>query len=403
MASSSRLSERTQRLGLAILSVVVAAASLAACDQAAEAPADGAGAAAPPPAVTVMSVEPTEITPGADFNGRVEAVDTVDLRARVTGFLEERRFAEGADVEAGELLFLLEREPLEAVVTQREAELAGAKANKVNSAAQLRRGEELLQGNNIPESEVDIRRAEDLNAAAAIQEAEAALERAEINLSYTEIHAPIDGRISEAAVSVGNLVGPESGVLATIVSQDPIYVTFPVSQRQLLQYRRRQDQAGGTAAQALVTLPDGSSYEHPGRIDFIGVQVDPGTDTVTVRAKLPNPDRILVDGQFVTVRVERGEPQMVLTVPQAALQVDQAGPFVMVVGDDDKATLRRVTLGEAEGTQAVVREGLKAGERVIVEGVQKVRPGMDVAASEAQAQRPDGEIPTSPADPPSES
>jgi membrane fusion protein (multidrug efflux system) len=359
----------------------------AACGE--EAATTAPAAAAPPPAVMVMTVQPTEITPGVQFNGRVVAVDEVELRARVTGFLQQRQFEEGADVATGDLLFVLEKDQYQAVVDQRQAEVASAEADKANTAAQLQRGEELAKNGNIPKSEVDLRRAADLMAAASIQEAQAALEQASINLGYTEIHAPLAGRIGRAAFSVGNLVGPDSGVLATIVNQDPIYVTFPVSQRQLMDYRREHGDAGPPVVK--VTLPDGSVYDQTGEIDFLDVQVDQGTDTVTVRAELPNPERTLVDGQFVSVRVEAGMPEPVLTVPQAALQVDQAGPYVLVVGDGDKVEARRVTLGESEGTLAVVQDGLKEGERVIVDGIQKVRPGMAVAASEAPPQSPQRE------------
>jgi membrane fusion protein (multidrug efflux system) len=369
---------------------LLALAPLAACDQATETQTIAAAAAAPP-AITVITLQPTEITPGFQFNGRVVAVDTVELRARVTGFLEQRRFAEGADVAAGDLLFVLEKDRYEAVVAQRQAELASAEANKANTAAQLQRGEELVKNGNIPKSEVDLRRAQDLMAQASIQEAQAGIQEAQINLGYTEIRAPLAGRIGRAAFSVGNLVGPDSGVLATIVSQHPIYVTFPVSQRQLLGYRRERGETGRDPV-VLVTLPDGSAYEHPGVVDFVDVQVDQSTDTVAVRAELPNPDRTLVDGQFVGVRVEAGEPEAVLAVPQASVQVDQAGPYVLVVGGDDKVATRRVTLGDLVGTQAVVLDGLDAGERLIVEGIQKVRPGMAVMASEAQPQpAPQGE------------
>jgi membrane fusion protein, multidrug efflux system len=374
---------RTDRMRLTRLICLLFVAPLAACEQQAE---TSAAAAAAPPAVTVISVQPTEITPGIGFNGRVVAVDAVELRARVTGFLEQRLFEEGADVAAGDLLFVIEKEPLEAVVAQRRAELASAEANKANTAAQLQRGEELVKNGNIPRSEVDLRRASDLMAGASIQEAQAGLEQAQINLGYTEIHAPIAGRISRAAVSVGNLVGPDSGVLATIVSQDPIYVTFPVSQRELLAHR---GESGGPVVK--VTLPDGTLYKHVGKLNFLDVRVDPGTDTLTVRAELPNPDRTLVDGQFVGVRVERGEPKLVLAVPQAAVQVNQAGPYVLVVGNDDKVEARRVRLGALEGVQVVVEGGLNEGERVIVEGIQKVRPGMAVAVSEGPPARPAGQ------------
>ena len=377
----SRTSEFSGRPGCrALLLALAAATTLSGCEQKTETSATAA--TGPPPAVTVISVQPTKVTPGAGFNGRVVAVDDVQLRARVTGFLEQRRFEEGADVETGELLFVIEKAPYQAVVDQRQAELASAEANRVNTAVQLRRGEELVKNKNIPQAEVDERRAADEMAAAGILEAQAALERAQIDLGYTEIHTPIAGRIGRAAFSVGNLVGPDSGVLATIVSQDPIYVTFPVSQRQLLEYRRRGDDAAGPPV-VKVTLPDGTAYEHPGEVNFFDVQVDQGTDTVTVRAAFPNPERTLVDGQFVNVRVERGEPVQMLAVPQAAVQIDQAGPFVLVVGGDNKVEARRITLGAVAGAQVVVQAGLKAGDKVIVEGIQKARPGITVAATEA--------------------
>jgi multidrug efflux pump subunit AcrA (membrane-fusion protein) len=222
----------------------------------------------------------------------------------------------------------------------------------------------------------------------------AKLDQARINLGYTEIRAPIAGRISRANFSVGNFVGPGSGVLARIVSQDPIYVTFPVSQRELLAHR---DEVGTPVVK--VTLPDGTHYEYPGKLNFLDIRVDPGTDTLTVRAEMPNPDRTLIDGQFVGVRVERGTPRQMLAVSQAAVQVDQAGPYVLVVGADDKVEERRVKLGLAEGVQVVVEGGLNEGDRVIVEGIQKVRPGMAVAVSEAEPARTAGQTALQPQGP----
>ena len=357
---------------------------LAACDQAAEAPA--ATVSTPPPAVTVITLQSTEFTPGFNFNGRVVAVNKVEVRARVTGFLEQRLFQEGADVAAGDLLFVLEEKQYQATVEQQRAEVVSAEANKIDTAAQLQRGEELVKNGNIPKSEVDLRRAADLMAAASIQEAQAKLRQAQINLRYTGIHAPIAGRIGRADFSVGSFVGPDSGVLATIVSQDPIYVTFPVSQQELLVHRARSGEPV-----VRITLPDGTSYEHAGKLNFEGVRTDPGTDTLTIRAELPNPDRVLIDGQFLGVRVERGAPKQVLAVPQVAVQVNQAGPFVLVVGDDDTAAARPVRLGALEGLQVVVEDGLSEGERVIVGGIQKVRPGMAVAVGEAEPARPAGQ------------
>ena len=383
MNSGSAATGRIARMGVLILPLALV--PLAACDQAAETPT--AAAAAAPPAVTVITLQPTEITPGVAFNGRVVAVDTVELRARVTGFLEQRLFEEGADVQVRR-----------AAVRDREGPLSGGgraarrpssraprpTAPTPPSSCSAARSWSRTATSRRPRSTQ--RRAADQMAAAQILEAQAALQQAQINLGYTDIHAPLAGRIGRADLSVGNLVGPDSGVLATIVSQDPIYVTFPVSQRQLMEYRREHGDAGPPVVR--VTLPDGTLYDQPGKLNFLDVQVDQGTDTVTVRAELPNPERMLVDGQFVGVRVEAGAPEPVLAVPQAALQVDQAGPYVLVVGGDDKVEARRVTLGPSEGAQAVVQDGLKEGERVIVEGIQKVRPGMAVAASEAPPAAP---------------
>ena len=356
--------------------------ALSACGQSSEAPAQPA---VPPPAVTVVSAEPQSVTPAQEFVGRVEAVDKVDLRARVTGFLNERRFEEGEEVEAGDLLFVIEKAPYQAIVAQRQADVASAEAQKVQTTLQLERGQELLANQNIPQAEVDQRRAQDQIAGAGILEAEAARDAAQINLGYTEIRAPIGGKIGRAAYSVGSLVGPESGPLATIVSQDPMYATFPVSVAVILDAQR---EAGGTLPDpdqlvVKIMLPDGSTYEQPGRINFLSNQVDRTTDTLTARAELANPDRLLVDGQFVTVRVETAAPEQALVIPQAAVQVDQAGPYVLVVTGEQTAERRRVALGPSQGTGVVVERGLEPGERVIAEGIQKVRPGMQVVAEQA--------------------
>jgi membrane fusion protein, multidrug efflux system len=382
--------------GLGVL-VVLGGVLLAGCgrDEAAS-----AQAAPPPPAVTVAPVAAADVRPQSEFVGRVKAVDKVDLRARVNGFLEKRLFEEGQEVKAGDLLYLIEQPPYQATVEERQAELASAEAKKAYTAAQLKRGEELVKNGNIPKSEVDIRRADDLSAAAQIQGAQAALEQAQINYGYTEIHAPIDGKIGQTTYTIGNLVGPDSGVLATIVSQDPIYVTFPVSAAIIVQ---AQKEAGGTLPDpskfvVRIKLPDGSVYQHPGKIDFLDNQVAQGTDTLTARAVFPNPERLLVDGQFVTVTVETGEPVTALVVPQGAVQVDQAGSYVLVVGGDQKVEQRRVTLGANQGADVVVQNGLKQGERIIVAGIQKVRPGMQVAANEAQPAPAEGRPPSAGSD-----
>jgi len=338
----------------------------------------------PTPAVEVIRVHPRDVTPTAQFVGRVEAVARAELRARVTGFLEERQFTEGARVETEELLFVIEQAPFAAAVQEAEANLQAARANALNAQQQLARAEELVRNDNIPRATVDERRAQARVAEASVAQAEAALRQAEITYGYTEIRAPIAGRIGRARVKVGNLVGPESGVLATVVQQDPMYVRFSVAERELLAFRRQAERVGRDWRESTVTLQlrlgDGSMYDETGTLDFVDVQVDPNTDTVTVRGTFPNPDGLLTDNQFVQVLAARAEPETALVVPRATVQVDQQGTFVLVVDEDDQVAVERVVTGAQVGQDVIVEAGLEAGDRVIVEGLMKVRPGMDVRA-----------------------
>jgi membrane fusion protein (multidrug efflux system) len=338
---------------------------------------------APPPAVSVTPVVSRQVTETSDFVGRIVAVDKVDIVARVSGFIEQRNFTEGQQVKTGDLLFRIEQATYKAAVDQQRANLARAKATQANTALQLGRGKELIRNQSIPQSTLDQRAADDAAAQADVMQAQALLEQAEINLGYTEIRSPIDGKIGLANFTIGNLVAPSSGRLATIVSQDPIYVTFPASERDVLAYKRRLAESVDKNPHVTIhlKLPNGTIYERPGITNFLDVQVDPNTDTQIVRAQVPNPDGLLVPGGVVGVVVERGTPQAALVVPQAAVQLDQAGRYVMVVDDAKKVELRRVTIGVEEGRDVVVTEGLKEDELIIVEGIQKVRPGQVVTAS----------------------
>jgi len=337
----------------------------------------------PPPSVTLVQLETEPVTETREFVGRVTAAERVDLRARVQGFLQELSFTEGHRVEAGDRLFLIEPDGYQAVVAQRAADIERVRAEATNANAQLRRGEELLETNAIARARVDELRAAAAVAAASIAQAEAALKAAQLNLDYTEIRAPISGRIGLSRYTVGNLIGPESGVLATLVQQDPIYVQFPLTQTELLAYRRQVLDEGGDASAAVIQiqLADGSLYEHEGRVDFVDVTVDPGTDTVLLRSRLPNPDNLLVPGQFVVVIVKSGEPEMGLLVPQSSLQMDQLGLSVLVLDDEDRVQVRRITVGQQIGARVVARSGLEPGDRIVVEGIQKVRPGQPVTAT----------------------
>jgi len=342
-----------------------------------------AQSAAPPPAVSVVPVVSRVVTETGDFIGRVTAIDKVDIVARVPGFIEERNFTEGQQVKKGDLLFRIEQATYKAAVEQQRANVAKAKATETNAKLQLERAKELIRNQNVSQATLDQRAADEAAAGANVLEAEALLVQAEINLAYTDIRSPIDGRIGLALFTEGNLVQPSSGRLATVVRQDPIYVIFQVSERDVLDYKRRiaESQDKNTHLKVHIKLPDGRPYAHDGMTNFLDVQVDANTDTVSVRAQVPNPDAILIPSGVVGVITERGAPRSVLLVPQSAVQLDQAGRYVLVVDQARKVEQRRITTGSEQGRDIVVTEGLKQGEHVIVEGIQKVRPGQIVSAN----------------------
>jgi len=367
----------------AVIGALVVAATVMATTVMAGFGAATAQGAPPPPAVSVTPVASRQVTETGDFIGRVVAIDKVDIVARVTGFIGQRNFTEGQMVKTGDLLFRIEPDTYKAAVDQQEANVAKAKANEVNANLQLKRSQELVKNQNVPQSTVDQNLATEQSAQADILQAQALLEQAKINLGYTEIFAPIDGRIGIANYTVGNLVSPSTGVLATIVSQDPIYVTFQASEADIIAYRKRVTSSPDKDPHVTVhiRLPDGTEYAHPGVTNFLDVQVQTDTDTVTARAQLPNPDNVLTPGGIVGVIVERGKPRFALMVPQAAVLLDQAGHYVLVVDDNKKVEQRRITTGPDHGKDIEVADGLKQGELVIVDGIQKVHPGQVVAAN----------------------
>jgi membrane fusion protein, multidrug efflux system len=336
-----------------------------------------------PPAVLVQPAELRSMTKQDEFVGRAEALEKVDLRARVQGFLGARLFKEGDEVEKDQVVFTIEKEPFEAAVDQRKAQLASAQARLTNADQQLQRATELAPKRNIEVAKLDERRAEQGQAKAAVMEAEANLRDAQIRLSYTEIKTPISGRIGRAAVSPGNLIGPDTGVLATVVQEDPMQVLFSVTQRELLEARNSEPDPGKVRAR--VRLADGSLYSEKGRIDFLDVQVNPRTDGQLVRAMFPNPDDMLTTGQTVRVIIEEKGGDKVVVIPQSATAIDQTGSYVFVVGQDNKVEQRRVRLGTSREGLAVVDEGIEPGERVVVQGQQRIRAGMTVAPQLAQS------------------
>jgi membrane fusion protein (multidrug efflux system) len=357
------------------------------------------------PAVGVARVEVRPITETSEFVGRIQAIARVDLVARVTAFIDERLFTEGAEVKKGDLLYRLERAPFEADLAAKQASVAQAAALLNNANITLQRAQALLNTPAGQRSTVDDATAQQRSQAALLMQAQAQLRTSQINLDYTEIHAPIDGKIGRTAYSVGNVVTPSSAPLASIVSQDPMYVTFPISVRSASELAARYADKGGLNAVVIkIRLPDGTIYPLDGKLDFVAPSVVQNTDTIQMRASIANPvrprlqpgapgDRVLLDGAFINVSVQGIEPVKVTAIPRVAVLSDQQGNYVFVVGDDNKAQQRRITLGQSTPTLAVVTAGLQPGEMVVVDGLQRVRPGAPV--SPGPASPPPGGAPAS--------
>jgi membrane fusion protein, multidrug efflux system len=348
-----------------------------------------------PPAVGVVRAERQQIIKTDEFIGRIQAVGRVALVARVTAFLEKRPFVEGSEVKKDDLLYLLEQAPFQAQVDANKATVEQLEAQHRNAELTLERAQALLHTPAGQQSTVDSALAAERALSAQIAGAQAQLRESEINLGYTEIRAPIDGKISSTAVTEGNVVSPTSGILATLVSQDPMYVIFPVAQRTALDLRDRYGPKGGFSAVAIkLRLPNGQMYESDGKLDYVSPTVAENTDTITVRGVIPNTvfpgmkvgtpgSRQLTDGEFVTVLLEGVQPISVLAIPRAAVLSDQQGDYVYVVDAQNKAETRRIQLGQSTPSTAVVTNGLKEGELVISEGLQRIRPDETVSPSPA--------------------
>jgi membrane fusion protein (multidrug efflux system) len=345
----------------------------------------GAGALAQQPAPTAVPVgtviaEKRAITQTADFVGRIEAVNRVDIRARVTGYLEEVLFKDGATVAEGAPLFRIERSPFEAAVEQAQGALEKAQGALQNATVQRQRAEDLLKTNAGSVAIRDQRVADEKGAQGDETTAAANLKTAQINLGYTEIRAPIAGRIGRTKVTMGNVVGPDTGVLAQIVSDNPMYVTFPVSQREFLALKTNRLPADGQAPLVSLKFSDGSTYDQKGRVDFVDVSVERTTDTVLVRATLPNPAGKLLDGTLVRVAVQADKSEEKVLVPQSALIADQQGSYVFAV-EDGKAVVKRVKVGAEAGSYVAIDQGLSGNEQIVIQGLQNLRPGVPVLAS----------------------
>jgi len=337
--------------------------------------------------VTVAPVTEQDISPTTDYVGHVEAIQAVELRARVEGFLEKVNFREGDFVQAGDLLYVIEQAPYQARVDGDRARLEAARAELTRAGQHLKRLRE-ARPESIPATELDNAVAAELTAKARLAEAEATLASSALDLGYTKISAPISGRIGRTAYTRGNLIGPASGPLAEIVQIDPIRVVYSISENDLSAITAALHDTEAAANSRLLAphlrLAGGEQPDRAGRVSFVDNRVDPATGTIAVRAEFANPDGLLIPGQYVTVQVRVAAPKMMPVVVQAAVMVNREGRFVLVVDDENKVTARPITIGTAVSTMWAVESGLGVGDRVIVRGIQKVKPGQTVQVKTEQ-------------------
>jgi RND family efflux transporter MFP subunit len=351
-------------------------------------PPSQAPAAAPPPVTVSYPVE-REVTDYADFTARTAAVDSVELRARVSGYLDNVNFKEGALVKKGDVLFEIDPRPYEAEVKIAKGTVANAEASLELANADFERGRRMLSGQAISREDYDTRAAMKHQAAAQISSSKGTLERTELNLGFCKVSAPISGRISRYYVTVGNLVqsgdvtGVSSTLLTTLVSVDPMYAYFDVDEHTVLRVRQliREGKLGTpdhVEIPVWLGLANEDGHPHRGTINFIDNQVTPKTGTLKVRGVFPNQDEALSPGYFARVRVPIGAPHTALLVSERALDTDQGQKVVYVVDKDNRVVSRPVRLGALHDGLREVTDGLKPGERMIVDGLQQVRPGVTV-------------------------
>lgn len=343
-------------------------------------------ASMPPPEVAVITVEPRRLAVINELPGRLAATRIAQVRARAAGIVQRQVFREGSDVKAGDVLFRIDPAPFEALFSSTEAAVAKAEANLAQASLKVQRYKPLVEQNAVSKQEYDDALTAQKQAAADLATARAARQTAGLNLGYATVTAPIAGRIGRAQVTEGALVGQgEATPLATIQQVDPIYVNLTQSSTEVLQLRRALAAgklASAGAGQAKVTLvtEDGQLYGHAGKLLFSDLTVDESSGAITLRAEFPNPDRLLLPGMYVRARLEQAVDEQAITVPQQAVIRSVDSSTVMVVGSDGKVAIRTVKADRAQGNFSIVSEGLQAGEQIIVEGLQKVRPGAAVKA-----------------------
>lgn len=336
----------------------------------------------PAPAVSVFSVQSSPVGRFREFVARSEASQEVDLRARVEGEITRRNFTEGGFVQQGQLLFEIDRKPYQAALEEAQANLAARQAEEIQAQADYKRGQELAPDGFISQSDLGKLRSASGQAVANVKGAEAALETARINLDYTHITAPFDGQIGKRRYDVGTLVGPSSESLATLSASDPIYVNFQLEESAYINFLQKRASEGKSGQEPeldlSLRLPNGGDYGQLGKLDFADTKIDSTVGSVSLRAIFPNSEGLILPGLYVTLLVESQKKEQLPLIPQAAVQENQLGNFVLVVNDKNQVDTRHVDMGRRMGAMWVVNGGLKNGEMIVIEGLQKVRPGVEV-------------------------
>ena len=375
------------RLNRPVFAIVFLASllSLQSCDKKAQQP------TAPPPAVEVQQVFMQPVATEFEFVARTRAREDAEIRARITGTIVERNFAEGQNVEKDALLFRIDPRPYQTALNAAQAELARATSALNVAERNLARGEELKPDGYISEAELDKLRDERDRAIAAKETAQTNIDQAKLNLDFTEIRAPFAGRAGRSNFSIGDLVDPSTGSLVSLVQNDPMLVDFDVNERSLAESMRVNQERTQQGLDPIVYTPrlrlvSGDYYALEGVIDYANNRVNPSTGTITVTARFPNPDGVLIPGQFGRIVVKRGEPELRMLIAQSSVLEDMQGRYVYTVDADNVVVRKNVTLGQRQGIYWVVESGLEDGDLVIVNGIQKVRPGMPATPSLMESQ-----------------
>ena len=386
----------------AIVLAIAAALTLAGCGTNGAAQAAAAAAAMPPPQVDVAQVVSKQVTEFDEFTGRFEAVERVEIRPRVSGYIASVNFEQGREVKKGDVLFVIDQRPYEADYKHAKAQLDQARSQSTLAKSERERATKLLQAHAISQEEYDTRVAGLEQADANVEAAQAALDTSALNLTFTKVTAPISGRISRALVTEGNLVSTGQTLLTTLVSIDPIYVRFDGDEQAFLRYTKiareaahaktKGNEAGTTGSPVMVGLANEGGYPHQGVMVFVDNELDPTTGTIRGRAKLDNHDRAFTPGLFARVKLMGSNQYNALLINDSSVGTDQTVRYVLVVGADNKVQYRPVKLGPIIDGLRVVTDGLTAGETIVVSGLQRVRPGSPVTpARVAMGERQRGE------------